>query len=281
MAEEIRSLQNDRVKSVVRLLRDPSARRDSGLAAVEGTREIERALAGGWTPRELYVCLDLVDSAARALVLDAERRGAAVFRCTPAVSAKIAYRENPDGVVAVGPIGGRRLGDLVLPRDPLVLVVDDIEKPGNLGALLRTADGAGVDAVIACGEPDLGSPHLIRSSVGTVFYLPVAASTSEAAAHWLDERHLRVVTTEPAAGMVYTDADLTGPLAIVVGAEDEGISEVWKHQAAVRVRIPMLGRNDSLNVSAAAAVLLYEAVRQRHRRRDCAEAPSALDSSSR
>lgn len=265
MTEEIRSLQNDRVKFVVRLLRDASARRETGLTAVEGAREIERALASGWTPRDMYFCPEQADPAARALVREAERKGATVFSCTVAVSAKIAYRENPDGVVAVGPVAGRRLDELVLPNVPLVLVTENVEKPGNLGALLRTADAAGVDAVVACGEPDLGNPNLVRASVGTVFYLPVATSTPQAAVDWLRRRRLRIATTEPAAEREYTDADLTGPLAIVVGAEDTGVSEVWRQEADLRVRIPMLGRNDSLNVSVAAAVLIYEAVRQRRR----------------
>ncbi len=263
MTEEIRSLQNERIKSVVRLLRDASARRETGLTAVEGAREIERALASGWTPREVYICPEQADPVARALVRDAERKGAAVFSCTAAVSAKITYREHPDGVVAVGPIAGRRLDELLLPNLPLVLVAESVEKPGNLGALLRTADAAGLDAVVVCGEPDLGNPNLVRASVGTVFYLPIATSPSEVAIDWLRRHQVRIATAEPTAELEYTDADLTGPLAIVVGAEDTGVSDVWRREADLRVRIPMLGRNDSLNVSVAAAVLLYEAVRQR------------------
>ena len=265
MIEEIRSLQNERVKSVIRLLRDASARRETGLTAVEGAREIERALASGWTPREVYICPEQADPAALALVRDAERKGATVFSCTAAVSAKIAYREHPDGIVAVGPIAGRRLDELLLPNLPLVLVTENVEKPGNLGALMRTADAAGLDAVVACGEPDLGNPNLIRASVGTVFYLPVATASSDAAIEWLRRHQVRIATTEPAAELEYTDADLTGPLAIVVGAEDTGVSDVWRREADLRVRIPMLGKNDSLNVSVAAAILIYEAVRQRRR----------------
>jgi TrmH family RNA methyltransferase len=261
---EIRSPQNGRVKHVVRLLRDAAARRESGLTVVEGSREVVRAFTNGWIPIEIYVALDQTTEDARALALDAEQRGVSVFRCSAEAFGKMSYRENPDGVLAVGPTPGSRLADLALPDHPLVLVAEEVEKPGNLGALLRTADGAGVDAVIVCDlTADLGNPNVVRSSIGTVFYLPVARASSEDAARWLKAHGVRIVTAEPSADVVYTDSDLAGPVAIVVGTEDEGVSLVWKREADARVRIPMLGRNDSLNVSVAAAVLLYEAARQR------------------
>jgi TrmH family RNA methyltransferase len=264
MEDEIRSLQNARIKAVVRLLRDAAARRESGLTVVEGSREVARAMESGWTPEDVYVCLDQADAAARALVVDAERRGVRVFRCSVEAFEKMSYRENPDGLLAVGPLAARGLDDLVLPEDALLLVAEKMEKPGNLGALLRTADGAGVDAVIVCNPAtDLGNPNLIRASIGTVFYLPIALATSEDAVRWLKERGVRIITTEPGAELLHTAADLAGSVAIVVGAEDAGLSTVWTDHADVRVRIPLLGRNDSLNVSAAAAILLYEAVRQR------------------
>lgn len=264
MEDEIRSLQNARIKAVVRLLRDAAARRESGLTVVEGSREVARAVESGWIPEEVYVCLDQADAAARALATDAERRGVRVFRCSVEAFEKMSYRENPDGLLAVGPLAARSLDDLVLPKDALLLVTEKMEKPGNLGALLRTADGAGVDAVIVCDPAtDLGNPNLIRASIGTVFYLPVALAASEDTVRWLKERGVRIVTTEPGAELLHTAADLTGSVAIVVGAEDAGLSTAWTSHADLRVRIPMLGRNDSLNVSAAAAILLYEAVRRR------------------
>jgi TrmH family RNA methyltransferase len=246
MEDKIRSLQNARIKVVVRLLRDAAARRESGLTVVEGSREVARAVESGWTPEEVYVCFEQADETAQALVTDAERRGIRVFRCSTDAFEKMSYRENPDGLLAVGTI------------------TEKMEKPGNLGALLRTADGAGVDAVIVCDPAtDLGNPNLIRASIGTVFYLPIALAASEDAVRWLKERSVRIVTTEPGAELLHTAADLTGSVAIVVGAEDAGLSSAWTSHADARVRIPMLGRNDSLNVSAAAAILLYEAVRQR------------------
>lgn len=272
MVEKIRSLQNERVKSVVRLIRESGARRETGLAAVEGTREIERAMAGGWIPREIYVSSSLDEGTALSLVGELQRRGVPVFSCAPAVLAKMAYREHPDGVIAVGPMAARRLDDIALREDSLVLVVDDVEKPGNLGALLRTADAVGADAVVACGELDLGNPNLIRASVGTVFYLPIASAAPDVVVRWLRDSGLRVVAAEPEAELSYVDADLAGPLAVVVGAEDEGLREVWKSAAELHLRIPMRGRNDSLNVSVAAAILLYEVVRQRGVRAGLGEA---------
>lgn len=264
MEDKIRSLQNARIKTVVRLLRDAAARRESGLTVVEGSREVGRAVESGWIPEEVYVCLDQADEAARALATDAEVHGVRVFHCSGAAFEKMSYRENPDGLLAIGPMVARGLDSLVLPKDALLLVTEKMEKPGNLGALLRTADGAGVDAVIVCDPAtDLGNPNLIRASIGTVFYLPIALTASGDAVRWLNERSVRIVTTEPGAKLLHTAADLTGSVAIVVGAEDAGLSAVWTDHADVRVSIPMLGRNDSLNVSAAAAILLYEAVRQR------------------
>ncbi len=266
MSEEIRSLQNAGVKRVARLLRDAGARREARLVVVEGVREVARATQSGWLPCEVYVDSERWDEA-REAIDRAERRGARIVVCSPRVFAKMSYRENPDGLLAVGPNAERLLDDLVLPKDPLVLVVEGVEKPGNLGALLRTADGSGASAVIVCDPAtDLGSPNLIRASIGTVFFLPIAVAESEASIAWLKARCVRVVSTEPEATELHTDADLTGPVAVVVGSEDRGVSDAWAQAADTRVRIPMLGKNDSLNVSVAAAVLLYEALRQRQAR---------------
>ncbi|MCC7299990.1 MAG: RNA methyltransferase, partial [Verrucomicrobia bacterium] len=148
--------------------------------------------------------------------------------------------------------------------NPLVLVAEGLEKPGNLGALLRTADGAGADAVIICdAATDLNNPNVIRASIGTLFYLPVAEATTEETIAFLNGKGIKILSAVPDADAVYTDADLKGPVAIVVGAEDQGLSDVWKNTADLNVKIPMLGKNDSLNVSVSAAILLYEAVRQR------------------
>jgi len=264
MEEEIHSRDNPRLKAVALLAREASARREAKIALVEGSREVERAMDGGWVPTEIFIDPSRASEETDARVRAAERAGARVIRCSQRAFDKISYRENPDGVLAVGPVPATSLASLSLSPSPLILVAESVEKPGNVGALLRTADAVGADAVFVCGSAvDLGNPNLIRASIGTVFYVPVVPISSADAARWLRERGIRIVTAEPAASIVYTEADLMGPAALVVGAEDAGVSSVWQEAADVRVSIPMRGRNDSLNVSVAAAVLLFEAVRQR------------------
>jgi len=277
--ETITSLQNERVKRIVKLQRKASARRTEGLTVIEGMREVTRAVENGWHPAELWLC----DAFSKGWKSEPETFhclknnrpvGAADFQCSEHVFSKISYRENPDGILAVGPLVGKTLDELKLPDNLLILVAEGVEKPGNLGALLRTADGAGADAVIVCDPAtDLNNPNVIRNSIGTLFYLPVAEATSEAAITFLKERGVRILSAVPDAETLYTETDLTGPLAIVVGSEDQGLSNVWlaRHSlgdggekaADLNLKIPMLGKNDSLNVSVSAAILLYEAVRQR------------------
>jgi len=311
MIEPITSLQNERVKRVVKLQRKASARREAGLTVIEGAREVSRALENGWQPTELwgsttsfqrlekfrgagsacfqcsenvdatspsrFSCSEHVDATSPSRFSCSENVDATSpsrFSCSEEVMAKISYRENPDGVLAVGPLVGKKLSDLELPENPLILVAEGVEKPGNLGALLRTADGAGVDAVIiADPATDLNNPNVIRNSIGTLFYLPIAEATSEETVDFLKKKGVRMLSAVPDADVVYTEADLSGPLAIVVGAEDQGLSNVWlarhsldeggEKQADLNVKVPMLGKNDSLNVSVSAAIILYEAVRQR------------------
>jgi TrmH family RNA methyltransferase len=265
MRVEITSVQNERVKRIVKLQRKASARRTEGLTVIEGAREISRAVENGWQPTELWFsnlrkktpeefqCPGSVDAVSSPR-----------FRCSEEIFTKISCRENPDGVLAVGPLIGRSPAELDLPENPLILVAEGVEKPGNLGALLRTADGAGADAVIVCDPAtDLNNPKVIRNSIGTLFYLPVAEASSAEAIAFLKEKGIRILAALPDADALYTEAALTGPLAVVVGAEDRGLTERWKTASDLNVRIPMLGKNDSLNVSVSAAVLLYEAVRQR------------------
>jgi TrmH family RNA methyltransferase len=264
---KIESLQNPRVKTAVKL-RKSKVRRETGRTLVEGYREILRATQSGWRFDELYFCPDLyLDSEADDLVASIHRKGVAVFECTEAVFRKISYRDTPDGLIALSPLVGKTLDELNLPENPLVLIAEDLEKPGNLGTILRTADAAGVDAVITCDpKTDLNNPNVIRSSIGTLFFIPVAEASTEETLQWLARKNIRSVAAVPGAGQEYTEIDMRRGTAIVVGAEDEGLSDTWKNRADDRVSIPMLGQNDSLNVSTAAAILLYEAVRQRHPR---------------
>lgn len=255
--EPITSLQNERVKRIIKLQRKASARRTEGLTVIEGSREVSRAIENGWQSVELWLCPEL----GAQIPGDGE-----YFQCSREVFEKMSYREGPDGVLAVGPLVGKTLAELKLPENPLILVTEGLEKPGNLGALLRTADGAGADAVIVCDSAtDLNNPNVIRASIGTLFYLPVAEATSEETVTFLQGKGIKILSAVPDAEAVYTDVDLTGPVAIVVGAEDKGLSGIWKNGADLNVKIPMLGKNDSLNVSVSAAILLYETVRQRQK----------------
>lgn len=263
-ATELTSPQNDRVKQVVRL-RDRPGRDEAGLLLIEGYRETRRALDHGIRPVEFHFCPPLFQGRHEpALLRDAAAAGARLFMCSEAAFRKMSYRDRPDGLIALAPQLRRTLDDLVLPPDPLLLVCERIEKPGNLGTMLRTADAAGVHAVIVCDRAtDLNNPNVVRASIGTLFTVPVAEASTEDTLAWLARKGVRVLAGTPHAEGLHTDADLTGPVAIVVGAEQYGLSEAWMRAATLRVRIPMFGQADSLNVAAAATILLYEAVRQR------------------
>lgn len=260
----IESAQNPRVKEAVRL-RKNKERRQSGHTLVEGYREILRATQGGWVFEELYFCPELyLDLDADELVAQIQAAGTPVFKCSETAFRKMSYRDTPDGLMALSPLIGKKLDELELPENPLLLIAEDLEKPGNLGTILRTADATGVDAVIACNhKTDLNNPNVIRSSIGTIFFMPVAEATTEETIAWLEKRGIKTIAAVPGATQEYTEIGMLSGTAIVVGSEDEGLSEGWKEGSTVQVGIPMLGKNDSLNVSTAAAIVLYEAVRQR------------------
>jgi TrmH family RNA methyltransferase len=256
----IESLDNPRVKEVVRL-RERRARRKSGRFLVEGRRELERALAGGHRPETLFVQPDLVG--ADGLAERAVASGARRFDVSPAVYARMAVRQDEEGMLAVFPIPEADADRLVLPEGALVLVAVGIEKPGNLGALLRSADGFGVDAFVVCGGTDLWNPNVIRASVGCVFTVPVGELGEEELLAWLGRRGLPLAAATPDGTVAPSEAPFRNACAIVVGSEEDGLPAGILAGADVRLRIPMQGMADSLNVSVAAAVLLYEAARQR------------------
>lgn len=263
----ITSLTNPRVKAAVRL-RDRREREASGLTIVDGAREILRALDAGVRVESAFVAPDLVRSPDAIAVADRLGPRRSTFEVGAAVLEKVAFGDRSDGIVAVVEAPTRQLGDLVLPGEPLIVVMQGVEKPGNLGAVVRTADGAGVDAVIAADpRTDLFNPNAIRASLGAIFAVPVAAATSAETIAWLAARGIRPVATIVDAATLYTDADLRGPLAIILGSEAGGLDAAWRTEPTVAVSIPMAGIGDSLNVSTAAAILLYEAVRQRGGRR--------------
>jgi RNA methyltransferase, TrmH family len=258
------SLQNDNLKQVVRL-RQRSHRDEDGLLVVEGYREVKRALDNRVPIVKLFFCPELYQGKNEPALVDrCAALGAPLFQCTQPAFMKIAYRDRPEGLLALCPQIRRTLDDLVLPENPFVVVGEHIEKPGNLGTMLRTADAAGAHALVVCDRcTDVNNPNVVRASIGTLFTVPVAeASTAETIA-WLKQRGIRSVAASPHASQNYTDVDMTRPLAIVLGAEQVGLSDAWMSQADELVRIPMLGQADSLNVAAAATILLYEGVRQR------------------
>jgi TrmH family RNA methyltransferase len=262
-ADPITSLTNPRVKAAVRL-RDRREREKTGRTIVDGAREILRALDAGVHVETAFLASELVRSPDAHAVADRLARRDTTIAVSPQVLAKVAFGDRSDGIVAIVETPRLRLTDVTLPADPLIVVVEGVEKPGNLGAILRSADGAGVDAVIVADPlTDSFNPNAVRASLGTIFALPVVTATSEATLAWLSGRGIRVVATIVEASTPYTSADLTGPLAIVLGSEAGGLSAAWRTPEVAGISIPMAGIADSLNVSVAAAVVLFEAVRQR------------------
>jgi TrmH family RNA methyltransferase len=258
----ITSVQNPRVKQAARL-RDNRQRAQQGRFLIDGVREVERALAARIELAEVYVCRPLCDPAARSLV---ERIPPSVarFELTEPVFAKLAFGERAEGIVAVALAPERSLERLALPEGALVGVLAGVEKPGNVGAVFRSADAAGLDAlIVADAGTDLWNPNCIRASLGTVFAVPAATAASEETLSWLTERGLQIVAARVDATVPYTDVDFRRPTAIVLGSEAHGLSAAWNSPAVTGVRLPMRGLADSLNVSATAAVLFYEALRQR------------------
>ena len=254
---DITSLQNPRVKHIVRLRDDRRQRREDGLMLVEGYDEIRMALSAGHTARTLLSAPELatLDLAA----VDAER-----ITVSRAVFEKMSYRENPDGWLAVFALPRVSLDELTLSDAPLVIVAESVEKPGNLGAILRTADAASADALLVCDpRVDVWNPNVVRASRGTVFSVPTVECDNASALEWLRRRAIRVIAATPAARILYSDTNLRVPAAIAVGTEDEGLSDFWLSNADLKVKIPMLGRVNSLNVSVSTALIVYEAVRQR------------------
>jgi RNA methyltransferase, TrmH family len=263
-AEKISSLQNPRIKQLVKL-RDRRPRDEAGVFLVEGYREIRRALEKQIALTELYFSPEwFLGENEPALLAQAEGAGAKLFELSKEAFAKIAYRERPDGLLAVAPQWKRSLEELSLAASPFLLVVEAIEKPGNLGTILRSADAAGCDAVIVCDPvTDIFNPNVVRASTGVLFSVPLVVEEGARVLTWLKGKGIRTVTTTPAAETLYTAADLRGPLAIIMGSEQYGLSDFWLENADLPVRIPMAGQADSLNVAMATIITLFEAVRQR------------------
>ena len=262
--EKITSLQNPRVKQLVKL-RERRDRDEAGLFMIEGYREVRRALEKGIRPKEFYFSPEwFLGENEPALIEQVRATGAQLFELSKDAFAKVAYRERPDGLLAVAPQWKRSLVDLALTPQPFLLVVESIEKPGNLGTILRSADAAGCEAVIVCDAvTDIFNPNVVRASTGVLFSVPVVVAESTEVHAWLQQKGIRTAATTPHTMNIYTQTDLRGPLAIVMGSEQYGLSEFWMKSADVLVRIPMAGQADSLNVAMATIITLFEAERQR------------------
>lgn len=259
----ITSLQNQRVKDACRL-RDRRGRQDQQRIIIDGTREINRALDAGCEVVELFVRQEeIFDSAVELLQLKADVRGVEIIPVTPQVFGKLAYGARAEGVVAVARPPQTTLADLQLGANPLVAVLEGVEKPGNVGAVIRSADGAGVSAVIVVdGATDLYNPNAIRASLGTAFSMPLVAAPAETARDWLVDNGFQIFAARVGAGTNYTDVSYQCATALVLGSESQGLSDVWQGDTVTPIALPMRGMADSLNVSVTAALLFYEALRQ-------------------
>lgn len=303
--ETVTSGQNPKIKELLALQEKSKARREKGLFVVEGRREIGHCLNSGYKARTLFVCREIIAEKELGGLLEKACRSGANDSCRTqnadsladgqhgkgsgtadknhdcmqgkampniievpaALYNKIAYRGGTEGIIAEAEYKDRRLEDLILSEAPLVVVLESVEKPGNLGAVLRSADAAGADAVIVCDPlTDLYNPNLIRSSIGAVFSRQVAVASSQDTIRWLKSKGIKIYTAQLQDSGWYYDTDMSKGTAIVMGTESTGLTDIWRNAADAHIRIPMLGQLDSLNVSVSAAILLYEAVRQRNSR---------------
>ena len=254
--EFVSSPKNPKIKDLVSLQEKSSIRRETGLFVVEGRREIEHALESGYKIDTLFYCPELGGT---------QHPADKLIEVPAAVYERIAYRGTTEGEIAEFREKSVSLKDIVLGRNPLVVVLESVEKPGNLGAVLRSADAAGADAVIICDPlTDLYNPNLIRASLGAVFTRQVVSTTSEEAVEWLKKKKIQILTAQLQDSEWYYDTDMKRGTALVIGTESTGLTDIWRNAADAHIKIPMLGSLDSLNASVSAAILLFEAVRQRN-----------------
>lgn len=256
-SEVISSTQNPKIKAVLTFQQKSAARREKGLFVVEGARELRHCVNNGMGIESVFWCKELGGK---------PLEGMKNIEVTRTVYERMAYRGGTEGVIAVVREEKRLLEELQLGEHPLLVVVEHVEKPGNLGAILRSADAAKADAVVVCDPlTDLYNPNLIRSSIGAIFTVPCVACSTEECIRFLKEKGIRILTAQLQDSHLYYDTDMREGIAIVMGTEATGLTEAWRKAADAHIRIPMLGELDSLNVSVSTAILLFEAVRQRMR----------------
>ena len=259
--ELITSAQNPKLKHLMALQEKSRLRREEGVFVVEGRRELEHCIAAGFEIDAVFICPEIYEG---GQTCPPSGRNTRFFHLTKELYEKVAYRGGTEGIIAEVRARNLKLEDLALPENPLVMVLEGVEKPGNLGAVLRSADAAGADAVLVCDPlTDLWNPNLIRASIGGVFCVPTAVCTSQECIAFLKKHGVCILTAQLQDSYEYYDYDMCQATAIVMGTESTGLTSQWREAADAHIRIPMLGRLDSLNVSVSAAILMYEAVRQR------------------
>ena len=262
--ELITSAQNPKIKRLLELQEKSKARRREGVFVVEGRRELEHCMNAGYKIHSLFACTDILNETDLEAICTVAGTGSC-FSIPRHLYEKVAYRGSTEGIIAELHCKNHTLEELNIKENPLVVVLESVEKPGNLGAILRSADAAGVDAVIVCDPlTDLYNPNLIRSSIGGIFTVPTAAASSEETIKWLKAKGIKIYTAQLQDSEWYYDTDMSCGTAIVMGTEATGLTDIWRKAADAHIKIPMLGRLDSLNVSVSAAILMYEAVRQRN-----------------
>ncbi len=267
--ETITSARNPKIKQLAELQEKSRIRKELGMFVVEGRRELERCLRAGYREDSVFICPEIVSPSAHlsteAIAADLKLSpDTKLFEITPDIYSKLAYRDGTEGIVAEIKTRSYGLQDITLKENPLIVVLESVEKPGNLGAVLRSADAAAVDAVLVCNPlTDLFNPNLIRASLGAVFSVPMVACNSQEAIAWLKSKGIKILTAQLQDSSLYYDCDMKCGTAIVMGTESTGLTDSWRDAADAHIRIPMLGMMDSLNVSVSAAILLFEAVRQR------------------
>lgn len=261
--ETITSAQNPKIRTLLELQEKSKVRRKEGLFVVEGRRELLHCIEAGYEPYAVFFCPEIISEADFEEV--SSRCRCSFFEIPQQLYDKVAYRGGTEGVIAELRCKDMNLEALKLKENPLVVVLEAVEKPGNLGAVLRSADASGVDAVIVCDPlTDMYNPNLIRSSIGAIFTVPVATATSEETINWLKANGIKIYTAQLQDSEWYYYTDMKGGTAIVMGTEATGLTDCWRMAADAHIKIPMLGRLDSLNVSVSAAILMFEAVRQRN-----------------
>lgn len=266
LKESISSAQNPKIRKLLNLQEKSHLRKSEGLFVVEGVREVRHCLENGYDADTLFICRDIYEKVdpKEKLPWELIEKANRIIEIPDTLYEKVAQRGGSEGIIAEIQCREHRLDQLNLPANALVMVLEKLEKPGNLGAILRSADGAGADAVILCNTlTDLYNPNIIRSSLGSVFTVPTAICSSEDAIEFLKQKKIQILTAQLQDSSFYYDTDMRRATAIVIGSEAEGLSDAWREAADRHVLIPMNGKMDSLNASVSAAILLYEAVKQR------------------